>query len=485
MKIYLLAAMLLTGMAMQAQHTDITAAGTQERVFRAGAATSNITPMLGEPIVGNFTEPLAKNVHDDLHARCLALDDGTTKLVFVIVDNVGIDQVVFDAARNLIRDRMGIPPEHLLMAAVHTHSATSAGGKGDQRRGWNRGKPLDEYQSFLAKRIADGVQVALNRLEPARIGWGVALAPEHLFNRRWFMKEPVRNPFGGWDKVKMNPGIGNPGLLKPAGETDPEISFISVQSISGRPIALLANYSLHYVGGVPEGDISGDYFAVFANRIRELLNAEGQDPPFVAMMSNGTSGDVNNINFGGLPVRYPPYEKMKIVAYDVAKKVVDVNLKIQYRDWVKLQAAQCELPLQVRRATPEMMKNIQKVLSRPDTAKPLFHPLEKVYARRVLQMEQEWPDSISVILQTFKIGDLGVAAVPFEVFTATGLEIKKKSPFKSTFTIELANGSYGYLPTPEQHQWGGYESWLGTNKVEIRASQKIETALLNLFSKMK
>ncbi len=484
MKVYLLLVILTISMVSKAQYANISTTDRQA-VFKAGAATSNITPELGEPIVGNFSEPLAGNIHDELHARCLVLDDGTTKLVFVIVDNVGIDQVVFDEAKRLINDRMGIPREHLLMSAVHTHSAISAGGKGDKRRGWNREKPLDEYQAFLVKRIADGVQVAINRLEPACIGWGLALAPEHLFNRRWFMKEPVMNPFGGWDQVKMNPGIGNPGLLKPAGGTDPEISFISVKSISGRPIALLANYSLHYVGGVPEGDISGDYFAVFADRIKELLNAERQDPPFVAMLSNGTSGDVNNINFGGLPVKYLPYEKMKIVADDVARKVLNVHQGIRYHNWVKLQAAQSELPLQVRRATPEMMKNIEIVLSRPDTAKPLFHPLEKVYAKRVLQMEQEWPDSINVILQTFKIGDLGVAAVPFEVFTATGLEIKSKSPFKPTFTIELANGSYGYLPTPEQHQWGGYETWLGTNKVEINASRKIEKELLNLFSKMR
>ena len=456
----------------------------ESRVFRAGASTSNITPPLGTPIVGNFTKPLATNIHDELHARCLVLDDGTTKLVFVIIDNVGIDQVVFDEAKRLINKQTGVPKEHLLMSAIHTHSATSAGGLAEKRRGWNIGKPLDEYQTFLARRISDGVQVALNRLEPARIGWGVGKVPQHLFNRRWLMKEPVMNPFGGMDQAKMNPGIGNPNLLKPAGPTDPEVSFISVQSTSGRPIALLGNYSLHYVGGVPKGDISADYFAVFADRIQELLKADRQDPPFVGIMSNGTSGDVNNINFGGKPEKHQPYEKMRIVADDVAKEVFRVYKNVHYQNWVKLQAAQSELRLKVRRATPEMLANIQKVLLRPDTAKPLYNPLEKIYAQRVLQMEKEWPDDVNIILQAFRIGDLGVAAIPFEVFTQTGLNIKKESPFKSTFTIELANGSYGYLPTPEQHKLGGYETWLSTNKVETDASEKIEAELLTLFSQL-
>jgi hypothetical protein len=108
------------------------------------------------------------------------------------------------------------------------------------------------------------------------------------------------------DQVQMNPGVGNPDLVEPAGPTDPQVSFLSVQSTQGRPIAVLGNYSLHYVGGVPRGHISADYFAMFADRIQELLQADRQDPPFVGVMSNGTSGDVNNINFRGPSEKHPP-----------------------------------------------------------------------------------------------------------------------------------------------------------------------------------
>ena len=59
----------------------------EARVFKAGAATSNITPPLGMEIVGNFApRPIAAHVHDELHARCLVLDYGTTKLAFVVAD---------------------------------------------------------------------------------------------------------------------------------------------------------------------------------------------------------------------------------------------------------------------------------------------------------------------------------------------------------------------------------------------------------------
>lgn len=456
----------------------------QNVVFRAGASTANITPPLGSGLVGNFgIPPPANYVHDELHARSLVLDDGTTKLVFVVVDNVGIIREVFDEAKRLIFEETKIPVAQILMSSDHTHSASSASGLGNLRGGWNAGMPLDDYQRFLVRRIADGVRIALNNLEPARIGWGVGNVPQHLFNRRWKMKNPVVNPFGGKDQVQMNPGIGNPDLVEPAGPTDPQVSFISVQSFKGRPIGILANYSLHYVGGVPRDHISADYFAVFADRIQELLKADRQDPPFVGIMSNGTSGDVNNINFGAPAEKHEPYAKMRIVANDVANEVLRVYQSIQYKDWVPLRAAQSELNLKVRKPTPEMLAYAQKVLAKPETETPV-HRLEKTYAERTIQMNK-WPENVNVLMQTFRIGELGVAAIPFEVFTEIGLEVKARSPFKPSFTIELANGSYGYLPSPEQHQVGGYETWLGTNRVETVASRKIVNEILKLFNQVK
>ena len=69
-------------------------------VFKAGAATSNITPPLGMEIVGNFApRPIAKHVHDELHVRCLVLDDGTTKLAFAVADTISLGRDVWDEAK--------------------------------------------------------------------------------------------------------------------------------------------------------------------------------------------------------------------------------------------------------------------------------------------------------------------------------------------------------------------------------------------------
>lgn len=453
--------------------------------FRAGAATSNITPFLKDGIVGGWTTPPATHINDELHVRCLVLDDGTTRLAFAIVDNVQIPRSVFDAAKRLIQETTGLPPSHVLMSSTHTHSSASARGKSALLVG----QPFDEYQNFLVRRIADGVRRAINNLEPAKIGFGTGRVPQHVFNRRWLLKDgkTTTSPFGDQDRAKMNPGAHLADLLKPAGGTNPTVYFVSVQSADGRPLALLANYWLHYVGGIAPNTFSADYFGVFSERIAHLLGGDRQDKPFIGMLANGPCGDVTNNDYAsaGKPraKRYAPYEKMRLVAEDVAQEVMRVYPSVQHRSDVKVKAAYAELELKMRRASPEVNAWADRILARPATTSPL-QQTELNFAQRTVEA-RDWPATVDVPLQVFRIGDLAIAAIPFETFTETGLEINAKSPFKNTFTIELANGGYGYLPTPEQHELGGYETWFTINRVEKDASRKIGSKLTELFAEVR
>jgi neutral ceramidase len=469
-----------TGLIAQPRAASSGATTSSAKIFKAGAATSNVTPPLGVPLVGSTSVVNAAHVHDELHARCLALDDGTTRLVFVVVDNLSVNREVFDEAKRAIHAATGVPPENMMMSATHTHSGPNA-------RGVNpllHTPTLDEYQAFLARRIADGVRRAINQLEPARIAWGAGQLPQHVFNRRWLLKDgkTATNPFGDQDRAVMNPGR-RPDLLQPAGPTNPEVYVLSLQSLAGRPIALLTNYWLHYVGGVPGDHVSADYFGAFCERLKELVGAEGQHPPFVGLLANGPCADVNNTNLLAPPgKRDPAYQQIQVVADDLAREVLRIQKTLNHRDWIGLKAAQAELELEVRHPTAAQVERARQALARPATVSPI-HARELTYARRVIDA-QEWPKTVSVILQAFRLGELGVASIPFEAFTETGLEIKAKSPFKDTFTIELANGGYAYLPTPEQHELGGYETWLGTNRVEKNATRKIVAQLTALLAQV-
>ncbi len=94
--------------------------------LEAGAAASNITPDLGVLIVGGFAPYPAEHVHDELHARCLVLDDGKTRIALVVCDLLGLHRSVSVEARRLFQEATGIPPRNVLISATHTRFRTCA-----------------------------------------------------------------------------------------------------------------------------------------------------------------------------------------------------------------------------------------------------------------------------------------------------------------------------------------------------------------------
>ncbi len=281
----------------------------------------------------------------------------------------------------------------------------------------------------------------------------------------------------------MNPGHQNPNLDRPAGPVDPEVSILAARTPDGKPIGMLANYSLHYVGGTRLGEVTADYYGVYNETLAELLGAEKQVPPFVSLMSNGTSGNINNVDFANPPQRHGAYEKMTIVGRDVAKKVFEAYQGIKWHDNVVLGAAFEEITLALRKPTAEQLEWANKTLAESD-ASDARNKLPRIYAERTI-LQSTFPAEYNFPLQSFRIGELGISTFPLEVFAETGLDIKERSPLKPAFTISLAHGYFGYLPTPEQHPLGGYETWLGTSKLEEQASVKMTGQLLSMLQRLK
>jgi hypothetical protein len=442
----------------------------------AGAYAIDVTPTkFPISVNGNMTDIQATSAHDPIHARCLVLDNDKTKLAIVVVDSCMLPRDLVEDAKAQAQKLTGISADHMLISATHTHSAPTSTGV-------FQSEPDADYVKFLPKKIAEGIKIANDRRVPARIGFGRARDDGNVFNRRWKREQSLipADPFGNTtDQVQMNPGIQAKGLMEPAGPVDPEICFVSVQTRDGKPICLLANYSLHYVGGNPA--LSADYFGAFAERIKQLVAPNMKE--FVGIMSNGTSGDVNNINFAGPAIKYSAGERIKIVAESVAKKVAEAYAKVEYRSDVALSAAVEDLRLSVRKPTDKELRRANKVLDENKT-KTSFTDRAAIYARETVLIAK-YPDEVPVKIQALRIGQIGIAAIPCEVFTEIGLEIKKASPLKNTFTVELANGYNGYLPTPEQHRLGGYETWRARSSyLEVEASGKVLVAVKELLEKV-
>lgn len=454
---------ILLGALIGLLSSDAPAADKQKQSLSAGAYAQDITPTKWPISVnGGMTDRKATAAHDPLHARCIVLKNGETSLALVVCDSCMLPRDLLDRAKSLAAAKTGIPMSHMMISATHSHSCPTATPV-------FQSDPDLEYCEHLVQQIAAGIERAHNQLEPAKIGWGSVDQRSLVFNRRWHVKtvdengekkavQIAANPLGlSSDRIITNPGFNNKDVSGAVNSIDPQVSFLSIQARDGRPIALLANYSLHYVGGVPGDVVSADYFGEFAERLTRRMNAEGVQPPFVAAMSNGTSGDINNVDFRQKsPVKREDFEQMGFVAELLANDVWNGCQNLEYRESVPLKMREEETVVGVRKPTAEEATVAERKLSNV-TEKPLTDR-DLIYARETTLLAAYGP-SVKIKLQAIRIGDLGIAACPCETFSETGVNLKGVSPFKSTFVVSLANGYNGYLPTPEQMLLGGYETW--------------------------
>lgn len=451
--------------------------------FRAGAAAVDITPDAWPlPLIGSFRYRPATSAHDPLHSRALAVQSGDSTVAIAVVDSCYIPRETIDEAKRRIEASTGLPADRVLVSATHTHSAPPP-APGIGLRGLEAERDEENearYAERLIQGIATSVIQAVARFEPARVGWATASLPGQVFNRRWYMNEGSipPDPFGGTtDRVRMNPPFADPDLVRPSGPVDPEVAVLSFVSARGEPIAILANYSLHYVGGIPERQVSADYFGEFARIIASRLGA-GTD--FVAVLSNGTSGNINNLDFSKPRVRKEPFEQVRHVASELADVVAAAYGNIEHVAGAGVAMEQSELSLARRKPSAAVLSRSRRLLEKPPASATAR---QVIYAQRALALH-DGPENVPVILQAIRIGDVGIAALPFETFVETGLAIKNQSPLRPSFVIELANGAEKYLPTPEHHELGGYETWLGTSTVEKQASVMIESELLGLLQRV-
>lgn len=448
-------------------------------VFQAGAAVIDVTPdQLPVLVNGNFMPVSADKVKTRVNARAVVLRKGDEQIAMVVVDSCMLPQILIDDIKLRAAQRTRLKPDRIMISATHTHTAPSAFAA--------LGTPTDaNYIPLLRERIVEALVAAEANLQPAQYGWGSADAAKFTALRRWVLRpDRIRtDPFGNETvRATMHAASKLDDVTGPSGPEDPELSMIAFRTLQGVPIAVLANFSMHYFGDRP---ISADYFGLFCDGLEKHLSnflpndAQGKNKRVVGLLSHGCSGDIWRRDY----VTWTGKDNTTIQGYtqgllEIATEAYD---SIEFTDCGDLSMAEVRLPMRYRVPDQQRLEWAERIVDGFEDGKPSNQV--EVYAREQVLLHQM--QSTKVVVQAIRIGNVAIATTPNETYALTGLKIKARSPLAKTMVIELANGADGYIPPPEQHYLGGYNTWEARSAgLEVQAEPKIAAAAVTLLERV-
>ena len=442
-----------------------------------GATVTDVTPVeLPVLVNGGMRSRSVGEVNTRLNARTVVIDDGEDRIAISVVDSCMLPRPLVDDIKALTAAKTKLKRDKILISATHTHSAPSSMGA--------LGTSADErYIAFLRERLVQSFVDAEGNLEPAQVGWGLGQAPDHTALRRW-IRRPDRlalDPFGNPTvRANMHAARNPDDVIGESGPEDPDLSLISFRSLDGRPIAVIANFSMHYFS---DKALSADYFGRFSNGLQDRIAPENSDdPPFVGMMSHGCSGDIWRRDYRKqIETDAPDSFTIESFTESLLDIAMEAYENIQYQSDVDIEMAETRMELDYRVPNAQRLEWAKRVVAEMGDRLPETQP--EIYAREQIFLHDR--QSTEIVVQGIRIGNIGIATTPNETYALTGLKIKLNSPLKHTMVIELANGGDGYIPPPEQHHLGGYNTWAARSAgLEIQAEPKIAAAALQLLQQV-
>jgi len=442
--------------------------------LQVGAAEVDITPPIGYRMAGYFNERLSTGIHDPLHAKAMALRQGSEQIALVACDLIGVPLEVSTDARVRISQRTGIPVSNIVICATHTHTGPLYEGPlreyfHETALQQNETDPKEkvDYAAFLTDQLAGVVAAAQVTLRPAELQAGIAEQEGLSFNRRFWMKN---------GKVVFNPGQLNPDIVRPAGPIDPDVGIVLARTLDApQPFAGLTVFAVHSdtVGGT---EYSADY-AFFLEQT--LRRAFGQH--FISALGLGPCGDINHINVKEAPTNRPKFTITQRIGNTLGQDVVEQSRMLPPISHPSLAARSITLQVPFQKVTPEQVAEARGTMEKfYDRGTPF---LVKVAAVRVLDLDR-LGSLRPMEVQAFRLDpDTAIVCLPCEIFVELGLAIKHTSPFKRTMVIEICNDRPSYVPTLKAFGEGSYE--VTNARVKPGAGQMLVDASLSLLRQLK
>jgi neutral ceramidase len=383
--------------------------------LRASAVEVDITPSSPQWLSG-YRARQSDGVRDRIYHRIAVLDDGTTAVYFISTDTCMISPAYADKVKEDIHQQLGIPAESIWWLATHTHSAPEIGPPGtpaafmpERYNQASAGESNPEYTDFQETKLIEGLRLARQQLQPARLGFGTGFATANI-DRRAIDED---------GKVTIG--------LNPDGPTDRQIGLIRLETLDGKLIALLANYAIHGTDlGQENLKITGDVPGVVAQYVEQKLGAP-------VLFINGAEG-----NLAPIYSVYPDPESGHLDQFRVllGDRILRANQRIGAltSDVVLAESeTTIESPLRAGLKWPEALK---------------------AYIRNT-------PEGATLVRVPVHFLEINHEAVlwgaPVELFCKIAVDVRNQSRFPFTFYFGLLNGWLGYLPTSEAVHQGGYE----------------------------
>ena len=412
--------------------------------LRVGAAAEVITPAPGMPMSGFNSTRTVQAVDDDLYAKALVFERDGVRVAMVVCDLITMSRPVAEEARRLIAERPGIPADHVMISATHTHTGPLLSRKASDgsKEAEDAGDRVDAYVKSLPERIAEAVRKADANLAPARAHVGRGQEPRLSFNRRYFMKDGAV----GW-----NPGKLNPNTDRPAGPVDPDVPVVYFESAdkAALPIATHVSFAMH-----PDTRHGESISADYPGRLADIL-ARVKGPEMITLFATGACGDINhvNVNFRGGQISARESARLGMILAGEVLKTYGRLTQVPAGP-IRVRSEVMSLPLPEFK--PEEVERARETVRKPPTTTRVS--MDHVHALKVLDVVGRQGKPLDAEVQVIALGDDVVwVALPGEMFVELGLELKKRSPFKHTIIVELANGSVGYIPTQRAFAEGSYE----------------------------
>ncbi len=424
-----------------------------QSILNAGAAAINISPHDSQFLYGYpHVQRMSTGIHDPLFSSALYLDDGQTQVMFIANDIIWVPGAMVRRAQQRISEATGVPAQHIMISASHTHSAPIVGHMivADADPIVPREDPA--YMQLLEDGIVEAARQAHAGAQPAQIGVASADAT----------------------------GIGT-NRHDPAGPSRLDTPVLAVRNAGGQHIALMVVCYMHPTVLHEDSTlVSGD----FPGLARQYLQQQvvGENCPVVYHM--GTAGNQS------------PRHVTKSNTFDEAARLGEILGKaieaalaaMAYTGQAALACEQTsvDLPLRQFPAIEQAEAEFTRIRDRFEQLKAdgaprqevrtaecdLFGAEETVTLARAAAAgqvaaaaERYSPAEVMLI----RVGDWSFVGWPGEVFVEYGLMVRDADP--NAFVITLVGGDLqGYLAT----QQGIDEHWYEANNALFQSPDSPE-----------